>query len=453
MLVKGYNRMKYTLSVDWNGRLDELHALSSAERTQKDIIDPKELYHAIIITTYKEEERILEASIQSIIDSNYDKDQLILVLATEERDKENARKIARNLTEKFSSCFSLFITTEHPDGIVGEVKAKGANATWAAKELVRQVTKKGIPLNRIIVSAADSDTRFNALYFACLSFAYAVRPDRIQCSFQPVSTYFNNIWEAPMISRVLAFGTTFWQLVQSVRDYRLVSFSTHASSLQTLVEIDYWCTTIVNEDSRQYFRSFFHYKGDFRVIPLFIPIYMDAVHVHNFKRTVQNLYLQQQRWAYGVEHFPYIAMESIRQRSIPLIDRIMITWRAFHGSYSWATSSFFIIFVGWVPILLNDNFRETVIVSNFIFVTKFILSLTWIGLLISSIMTIRILSIVPHKRHFYDWGTMIVQWILVPTVGIFFGAIPGLDSITRLMLGKYLGFRVTEKAHHESATT
>lgn len=449
LLVRGYRRMKYNLRVNWTKRLKELSDLSPEERAEKDILDPKELYQAVILTTYKEEKNILEASIDSIVTSNYPNERLILVLATEERDKENVRGIARELKEKYKDKFFLFISTEHPDGIVGEVKAKGANATWAAKKLVEEITAHNIPYDRVIVSAADADTRFDNVYFSCLTYAYAVRADRIHCSFQPISTYFNNIWQAPMISRVLAFGTTFFQLVQSVRDYRLVSFSTHATSLQTLLDIDYWCTTIVNEDSRQYFRSFFHYNGDFRVVPLFVPIYMDAVHVHNFIKTAKNLYFQQQRWAYGVEHFPYIAMESFRRKSIPLIDRIMITWRSFHGSYSWATSSFFIIFVGWLPILLNNNFRDAVVVSNFIVATKFILGLTWIGLVISGAITIRILTIVPHKKGPYEWATMIIQWILVPTVGIFFGAVPGLDAITRLMLGKYLGFRVTEKAHHE----
>jgi hypothetical protein len=248
-----------------------------------------------------------------------------------------------------------------------------------------------------------------------------------------------------MMSRVLAFGTTFWQLIESVREYRLITFATHAISLQTLVEIDYWCTTIVNEDSRQFFRSYFHHHGKFRVVPLYMPIYMDAVHSYSLWSTLKNLYFQQQRWAYGVEHFPYIVLECFYHREIPFIDRFMLIWRAFIGSFSWATSSFFISIVGWIPILLNDSFRNQVVVSNFRLVTQELLSLTWIGLIISSVLTLRILSIVPYKKRPVDVLTMRVQWILVPVFGIFFGALPGLDAQTRLMLGKYIGFRVTEK--------
>jgi hypothetical protein len=445
LLIRGYRNLQKHISCDWYGMLNSLSKLTAKEREQQSIIAWEEITHAIILTSYQEDEVTLAASIQSVVDSGYDKKRLILVLAIEEREGEPALRLSNSLEQRFAKQFAHFLTTVHPDGIVGEVKAKGANATWAAKQLQSLAERQKIPLDRIVVSTADADTRFDHRYFPALSYAFAVRKDRLRCSFQPISTYFNNIWDTPAMSRVLAFGTTFWQLIESVRDYRLISFSTHAVSLHTLVETKFWDTTIVNEDSRQYFRAYFHYQGDFRVIPLYIPIYMDAVNVKNYFATLKNLYLQQQRWAYGVEHFPYIVLESLRQPSIPRISRFMLIWRAFQGTFSWATSSFFVSIIGWIPILLNESFREQVIVSNFIFVTQQLLSLTWIGLLVSSVLTLKILSILPHTKGAKDVSSMLAQWILVPVLGIFFGTLPGLDAVTRLMLGKYIGFRVTKK--------
>ena len=446
ILINGYRRLQRNLKIDWQSYLHKIEEVPKAQREKADILDWRELYHAIILTTYKEQVEILDSSITSIIKAGYPKDHIILVLATEERDATHARKLGAYLKEKYGEHFRHFLVTEHPDGIVGEVKAKGANATWGARELTKWIDSQKIPYDRVIVSTADADSRFDQRYFNCLSYIYATTPKRVHYSYQPIAMYFNNIWQAPIISRILAFGTTFWQMIESVREYRLITFATHAMSLKTLVDIDYWCTSIVNEDSRQFFRAFFHYNGDFRVMPIFMPIYMDAVDVNNFWRTTKNLYLQQQRWAYGVEHFPYIVMEGLRRPKIRLRDRFMLAWRAFLDNFSWATASLFITAVGWIPITLNESFRDQVLAANFTVVTKSILSLTWVGILISAAVTLKLLPPPPPEKSKAYIFTMALQWILVPITSLVFGAFPGLDAQTRLMLGKYIGFRVTEKA-------
>jgi hypothetical protein len=37
------------------------------------------------------------------------------------------------------------------------------------------------------------------------------------------------------------------------------------------------------------------------------------------------------------------------------------------------------------------------------------------------------------------------EFVLMPIVGFFFSALPGIDAHTRLMLGKYIQYKVTEK--------
>jgi hypothetical protein len=37
------------------------------------------------------------------------------------------------------------------------------------------------------------------------------------------------------------------------------------------------------------------------------------------------------------------------------------------------------------------------------------------------------------------------EFILMPVAGFIFGVIPGLDAHTKLMLGKYIEYRITEK--------
>ncbi len=445
LLYKGWKQQDTNLKTDWPALLVELENQPHAELTKQGMYLPSTIYNAVILTTYNEDESILRSSLESLANSKYPLERLIIVLATEGRAGEPSRKKAANLTATFKDTFGAFIVTEHPDGIVGEVKAKGANATWAAKELVRWVHEKWINPDHVVVTTADADCRFHPTYLSCLTFQYATTPERLHRGYQPIATFLNNVWEAPMLSRVGAFSTTFWHLSESVRDYRLFTFSTHAISLQTLINIDYWCTSIVNEDSRQYFRAWFYYGGKFKVLPLFMPVYMDAVYVNNLKDTFRNLYLQQQRWAYGVEHFPYLVLESFHHPEIPLKERFIQIWRAFQGTFSWGTNAFFISVVGWLPVLLNEHFRDQLIASNFPLVTQTLLTVTWIGVLVANGVSFKLLPPFPEKNKWRYVASMVLQWAFVPLQTILFGALPGIDSQTRLMLGKYLGFRVTDK--------
>ena len=54
----------------------------------------------------------------------------------------------------------------------------------------------------------------------------------------------------------------------------------------------------------------------------------------------------------------------------------------------------------------------------------------------------------PKKPKDYPmWRAILMplEFLLMPVAGFFFSALPGLDAHTRLMLGKYLEYRVTEK--------
>ena len=58
-------------------------------------------------------------------------------------------------------------------------------------------------------------------------------------------------------------------------------------------------------------------------------------------------------------------------------------------------------------------------------------------------------SIVPRRPASWGWFPRLVsyvQWIGLPIIGILFSNLPALDAQTRLLTGRYLEYRVTEKA-------
>jgi len=438
-LVVGFLHMRKYMRMPWKKKLE-------AVQPSAIIADPAFVYNAVILATYKEEMDILRPSVESIVKSDFAHERIIFVLATEERDKQRAHTNAAILKKEFGSAFYDFIVTEHPDGIKGEMKAKGANVTWAAKKLSDYVNQKGIDPEMVIVSTADADSRFHPHYFSALTYEFVTNPNRQRRSFQPIPVFANNIWEAPAIARLLAYGSTFWQLVESTRPWRLMNFSTHAMSLALLQAIDYWDVTVVNEDSCQFWRAYYTYQGDHEVVPIFFPVYMDAVLADTFWLTMQNQYRQRLRWAYGVEHFPHVVLDAWKHTEISLIDRIVKVWRLYEANFSWATASIFIAFVGWFPILVNRTFAHTVLAYNIPLYTTRLMAITWVGLIISAYITIQLLP--PRPSHFRRRHElmMALQWFLVPIGAIFFGSIPSIHAQTRLMFGKYMGFWTTQKS-------
>jgi hypothetical protein len=215
--------------------------------------------------------------------------------------------------------------------------------------------------------------------------------------------------------------------------------------MKTLIDVGFWDTSVVSEDSRIFFQCFYRFNGDYKTTPLFIPVSMDAVLGKDFWATVKAQYIQKRRWAYGIEHFPYLMKQYYLKKDVmTLWQRLIWVYRTFEGHVSWATASFLIAAGGWLPILLNSNFRETVLAFNLPVLARNLLSFSWIGVLILGWIGFQLLPKRPKlaKNKLIEY---FAQWILVPLTGILFGSIPALDAELRLMLAKYMGFQSTDK--------
>ncbi len=406
-----------------------------------------ELYQAVIVATYKEELPILEATFQSIADSDYPKENIIVVLATEGRDHERAMANAKALKHQFGHLLSHFFVTVHPDGIAGEVKGKGANITWAGRQLQKELDRMQIEYDKVIVTTLDADNRPDRQYFAELSYRFLSHPDPIHVSFQPIPMFFNNLWKAPVTSRLLAHHAMFWVMIESTRPDRLRNFSSHSQSMKALVHTDFWSTQTIVEDGHQYWRSYFAYNGNYSVVPLYVPIYQDAVVGRNLYESMRELYLQQRRWSWGVSDVPYIIENCFKNTSIPWYIKAIKTFQAMEAYFSWATYSIYILITGWIPIILNETFSDTVLAYNFPLVASRLLTVAMIGLLTNLIIgSLLVVATDERHRHLHQ---IAIEWLLTPfispVISIVFGAFPALDSQTRLMFGRYLEFNVTAK--------
>jgi hypothetical protein len=79
-------------------------------------------------------------------------------------------------------------------------------------------------------------------------------------------------------------------------------------------------------------------------------------------------------------------------------------------------------------------------------VSSAIMTLSLVSLLVIFILDARSRPPRPDNRKAIWYRLMQpLEFILLPVIGFFFAALPGLDAHTRLMLGKYIEYKVTEK--------
>ncbi|MCX6760836.1 MAG: hypothetical protein NTZ84_01925, partial [Candidatus Nealsonbacteria bacterium] len=228
--LSGYQKMKKNIQTNWMEKLNGL-ILKNPKKNWKDI------FHLIILPLYKEGTDIVRPTIQSIKDSDYPKDKMIVVLAVEGRAGESAKKTAQEIEKEFGKYFFRFLITNHPSNITGEVVGKGSNVAWAVEKTKKIIIDKlSIPYEKIIFSNFDIDTRPYPQYFGCLTWHYLTTEKPLRSSFQPIPVYNNNVWEAPAFSRLIATSGTFWQMMQQERQEQLVSYSSHAMPFKVLVE-------------------------------------------------------------------------------------------------------------------------------------------------------------------------------------------------------------------------
>ena len=428
-----HKRLKHNLSIDWSAMLLNLKH--------------EHILHLVVLPFYKEGLGVVEQSILGLLRTKYNKKKIALVIAREERAGNEAASVAKIIEERYAKEFGHFLITVHPKDVPGELIGKGSNISYATEEARKLILDKhGIPYGEVIVSAFDIDTVAHEQYFACLTWHFLTAPNPHRVSFQPVPFYDNNIWYAPVLSRIVAGSSTFWQMIQQERPEKLTTFSSHSVSFQSLYEIGYWQKNVVSEDSRIFWNLFLARNGDYAVVPLSYPVSMDANVASGFWQTAKNIYKQHRRWAYGVESLPYLIFGFIKNKKIPFRAKFTTAIVQIEGFWSLATNPIMIFLLGWLPVILGgDKFNQLVLSYNLPILTRNIMFITMFGLIVSSIIFMSFLPERPKDRGKFSHLAMILQWTLVPITIVLFGAIPALDAQTRLMFGKYLGFWVTPK--------
>ena len=430
--VISHLRIQASIVYDWLGDL-------------KAFPDWKKVRHLVIIPTFKEPIYILERTLTSLAEQTLPRKQIIVVLAMEKKEpKEDRAQKVKQLKAKFQGVFANLFVTIH-ELASGEVVGKASNERHAALWVKKRFIKAGVDTNYLTVTSCDADHKYHPQHFACLTFKFLDNPKRYNYFWQPAVMFYNNIWELPAITRVPNTLSTIWNLSLLPRKDRLINAQNYSLSFKLLDEVDYWDPDKIPEDWGIFFKAYYKKRGQVEVDPIYLPLHADAPQSTSFIKTLKNQYEQYKRWAWGVSDDPWIIKNYLLTPGVPFWDKTMrlmfAIWAHFMLPLNW-----FVITLGLtLPSLLNPDFARTALGYTVPRLSSFVLTVALLFLLVMIVID----NIYKPKRPkgFPLWRALLVpfEFVLMPITGFFFSALPGLDAHTRLMLGKYLEYRVTEK--------
>jgi cellulose synthase/poly-beta-1,6-N-acetylglucosamine synthase-like glycosyltransferase len=464
--LMGYRTMKRHMKLDWNALAADIQAgeiinkrrkyprwhaanlkrhLSLGDKTVK----PDDLLHAVIIATVNESREVLEPTIQAVLNSDYDTKKLLLVIAYEGRAGKEAEDRVNELVDLYGGKFAHAMAVRHPAGVKGELVGKGANITCAGRALQKYLAKEGIDPKRVLVTSLDADNRPDPRYFPALTYLYCVVPDPQHASYQPLAMFTNNIWDAPTLMRVVATGNNLFYIVGTQRPHLSRNFSAHAQPMQALIDMDFWSVRTIVEDGHQFWRSYFHFDGDYRVYPLSIPIYQDAVLAEGYWRTLKAQFVQLRRWTYGASDIAYIADKGFFQpNQANKFDVVAKFFRSLEGHVTWAVGPLLIYFAAFVPPLVHP---QNLAANQLPLIVSRMQRVGILGLLAT--VFVCLITLPPRPARYKRRHSLIflVQWVFLPVTSIVYGSLAAFNSQTRLMFKRYLSkFDVTE---HATVTT
>ena len=471
-MISGRNNMERATRVDWSERLNDLENPKGAytrliDKQSKKLLyeqhlenlrlmaaaeegyfpKPSNIYNALIMPAYNESIEVIEPALKSVLDTTYDKKHLIIIFAYEERGGVEIATTADTLKKKYGKYFHSFHLVKHPKDLPNEVIGKGGNITYAGKWLKKYLQQQNIAFSDVIVTTMDCDNKPHRYYFDYLTYEYITHEDRKHLSYQPICLFTNNIWDVPAPMRVVATGNSFWNIISSMRPYSLRNFASHSQPMDALVEMDFWSTRTIVEDGHQYWRSYFYFNGNYEVVPIFVPIYQDAVLSNGYTKTLRAQFVQLRRWSYGASDVAYVGNNIFNKKRTtqfwPSVARFI---RLLDGHVTQACIALIVAFGGWAPLVLNSEAARSVAAHQLPDTVSLIQQVAMVGILISIFVSFKLLPPRPDRYKRSRNILMVLQWLLMPVIAIVYSSMASYNAQTRLLLGKYLDkFDVTEK--------
>ena len=328
----------------------------------------------------------------------------------------------------------------HPSGIPGEaVGAGAANRTWGAKHAVDELQRLGAVIKNYIFSTIDADHILNPQYLSRLTHLYLTSDKRNNRFFSTaVHLFDNNYWQVPTPMRIEAACITLGAMSDWIVSDMAIkdTFSAYSSSLQTLIDADFWDVSLGIDDTVFYWRAFFVRNGDFVGTPHFIPYSADAVEGSSYWNSYRSLYKQLLRWGWGVIVFPLSMKGFMTNKLIPLKYKIMWTLEQFKKKVLLVSIVFLITFGFTILTFVNTDVKQTNFAYSLPFIMSFILTCTLVFLVPGTIVRFKMTTPIPAGWPFWRKVLAFFEGPLIIINLLTFSFFPFIEAQTRMLFGK-----------------
>ncbi|MBP9691041.1 glycosyltransferase family 2 protein [Candidatus Woesebacteria bacterium] len=405
--------------------------------------EAKDVQHFIIIPNYKEAFYKLNETITAIAGGDYPYRNLHLVLAFEKRETEATEK-SEKLSLKWNDSFKDIISVYH-ELTSEEVPGKASNQTCAAKVVETYCTSHGYDLKKTLITICDADSLLPKNFFSYLTYEFLTDQGRDYHFYWAPVLLYNNFWQLPFFVRMQATLSSILRLAFLSQKNNLIHISTYATNLWMLKKIGYWDVDIIPEDWHIYYQAFFKFGEKVMTKPLYTIVNGDAVFSGNAKKTFLSRYDQERRWAWGVTDISYFWNNMFISSHIRVSVMLRKFFYLFETHLLWPTSFFILTISGWIPPLVNPTFNRTVLGFILPQLTGFILTLATAMLILYIYLDFKLRHKLNQKTKLSQLPLFFVQWYLLPVVSLILSSLPALDAHTRLLFGKKITYKVTEK--------
>jgi hypothetical protein len=480
-------KSKFSTKLNWEKTISkDLQTLDKIQNTK--FAKPQDIFHIPIFSVYNESSEVLIRSLKSIYDSGYNLGKIMVIITQEARVGNEKTTLLYNQIAQthWLNCYQFnekdlnivygqehpildyqntetdkinfdpnkltVVFTQHPDGLVGEIKGKASNEDWGARQGSLIVQSKKIDPELVLVTSLDSDSRVGVNFFQMLSYRYCLTEDRANCGFQPLPVYSNNFFSSNLFPRLVATNTTIWYMIQYSLLDELHFFANYAVPLTILRKVDFWVREVIAEDNLLFAKCFIGMEGKLRVVPFYGRFEGDVVEGDDYIQAIDNQYKQLQRWAWGgVEGVPY-KLESFYFRAegqkLPFFKKTKIVFNEYINHFFWATLPVVFGFVTFLPQIVGGiNFQEDPVSLNLRLFSTYFAWISFIFLIISAYVFYTYIAVKAtqnFKPKKYQWAIVGLQWIVSPFIYLFW-AFPAIDAQLRGVMGWYMGYWVTPK--------